>query len=127
MRTSVGKSPILRLHRNVLQLITTSNRFFEHLESLFLDTTSLSDDFLLRQGRETSWRSHHRQSIDIDGFPSEILDAREERSLSRDWLSRFESADALIFVVPLSAYCQTYPASASPVSERSTLSRCIVR
>ena len=127
MRTSVGKSPMLRLHRDVLQLLTTSNRFFEHLESLFLDTTSLSDDFLLRQGRETSWSSYHPQSIDIDGFSSEILDAREERCLSGDWLSRIDSADALIFVVPLSAYCETYPGSPSRVSERSTLSRCIVR
>ena len=118
---------MLRLHRDVLQLLTTSNRFFENLECLFLNTMSLSDDFLLRQGRETSWRSHHRQAVDIEGFSSELLDAREERFLSKDWLSRFDSADALIFVVPLSAYCQTYPASASPVSEWSTLSRCIVR
>ena len=129
MRTSVGKSPILCLHRDVLQLLTTSNRFFERLGSLFLNTTSLSDDFLLRQGREMSWPlpPRHRQSIYIEGVSSELLDARAERFLRRDWLSRFDYAGALIFVVPLSAYCQTHPASASPVSGRSTWSFCIVR
>lgn len=123
MRTSVGKCRMLCLHRDVFQRLTTSNRFFEHLESLFLNTISLSDDFLLRQRRETSWPSH---PVYIEGVSSELLDASKKRFLLGDWLNRLDSADALIFVVPLSAYCQAQPASASLVSEGSTLSRCIV-
>ena len=123
MRTSVGESQILH-HRVIFQLLTTSDRFFEHLESLFLNARSLSDDFLLRQGRGASWRYHPCRPVVIDGFSSELLDARwTQANAEHDWFSRFGSADAIIFVVPLSAYCQ---ASASLVSERSTLSCSIV-
>ena len=127
MRTSVGKSRIACQPRNVFQLLTARERFFEHLESLFLNKKSLSDEFLLRQGRGASWRFHQGQRVDIDGFSSELLKTNCEEDYEKDWLSRFDSADAIIFVVPLSAYCLDHPASASRVSERSALSSCIVR
>ena len=94
-----------------------------------MNARSLSDDFLLRQGRGASWpnSTSHVPRIDpisIDGFPSEFVDVKWRPIGSElDWLSRFRSADAIIFVVPLSAYCQT---SASLVSERFTLSCSIV-
>ena len=91
-----------------------------------MNTISLSDDFLLRQGLGASWRLQHCQSVDLEGLSSELLDAREECFLPGDWLSRFDSVGALIFVVPLSAY-QDQPASASLVSKKSTWSYCIVR
>ena len=122
MRTSPGKSRILWQYRNVSQLITASDRFLEHLEPLFLKTRPLSDDFLLRQARETSEYYYQCQSVDIDGISCELLGAREEQYLPEDWLSRFDSADAIVFVVPLSAYCKDHPASASLVSEMYALS-----
>lgn len=117
MRISPGKSRILWQYRDFYQLLTASDRFFERLESLFLNTRLLSDDFLLRQARETSEYYHQCQSVDIDGISCELLDARQKQYLPRDWLSSFDGADAIIFVVPLSAYCQDQPASASLVSE----------
>ncbi len=122
MRTSLGKSRILWRYRDVSQLLTSSDRFLEHLESLFLNTRLLSDDFLLRQARETSECYHHCQSIEIDGVSCELLGARENGSLPNDWRNRFDSADAVIFVVPLSAYCQEQPASVPLVSEMYALS-----
>ena len=130
MRTSVGKSRIACQPRNVFQLLTARDRFFEHLESLFLNQKSLSDEFLLRQGRGAPWRFHQGQRVDIHGYSSELLKTKVEpyeEDLEKDWLRRFDSADAIIFVVPLSAYCLDHPASASRVSERSALSSCIVR
>lgn len=135
MRTSVGKSLNCVPTEDVFQLLTAMDRFLEHLESLFLNKKSLSDGYLLRQGREASWRLRQCQRVDIDGFSGELLETRGEQSYEeeyeensdKDWLSRFHSADAIIFVVPLSAYCLDHPASASLVSGRSALSCCIVR
>ena len=86
-----------------------------------MDERWLSDDFVLRQGRETPECSHHCQSVDIDGVACELLDPRGENFLPKDWLYRFDNALALIFVVPLSAYCQDQQASASLVSEMYAL------
>ncbi len=84
-----------------------------------MDKRWLSDDFVLRQDRETPASSHHSQSVDIDGITCELLDPRGVRYYP--WVHCFYSAAALIFVVPLSAYCQDQPASASLVSEMYAL------
>ena len=115
MRTSLGKSRIPWEYRIVCQLLTARDRFFEHLEPLFLHTRLLPDGFLLRQASVTAARYYQCQSIDLDGISCELLGAREKQYYSNDWLSRFDSDDAVIFVVPLSAYCRDDPASTTPL------------
>ncbi|KAK0511561.1 hypothetical protein JMJ35_006134 [Cladonia borealis] len=78
---------------------------FEHLELLFGQLRLLSDDFVLRQGYSLSY---HCQSIEIDGRGSQYL--------PKPWLDDFNSTDALIFVVPLSSYCQNEPTSTTPLN-----------
>ena len=121
--TSFGKFPILWQYRDICQLLTTSDRFFEHLEPLFLDTSMLSDSHLERQARETSECYHQCQLVDFDGTSCsyELFDAREGSFLRNTWLSRFDDADAFIFVVPLSSYCQRQAGSASLVSKMYVL------
>ena len=59
---------------------------------------------MLRQGYSLSY---HCQSIDIDG--------RGGQYLPKHWLDDFSSTDALIFVVPLSSYCQNELTSTTPL------------
>lgn len=103
MRTLLGESQILWQYREVFQLLTTNDRYFKHLSLLFSHGRSLSDEFVLRQGHSLN---RHCQSIDIDGIPCELLDERG---------GKCDSTYALIFVVPLSAYCQDEPASTTPL------------
>ena len=104
MRPLIGESQILWQYREVFQLLTVSHRCFEHLELLFGQLRLLSDDFVLPQDYLVSYRC---QSIDIDGRGSQYL--------SKHWLDDFSSTDALIFVVPLSSYCENEPTSTTPL------------
>ena len=47
--------------------------------------------------------------------------------LANHWLDRFDSTDALIYVVPLPAYCQNHSAFTTPLVSEMYASWCIVR
>ena len=124
MRTLLGESQIPWQCREVFQLLTTSDRYFEHLEDLFGYDKQLSDDFVLRHSR--SPRLHCR-SIDIDGIPSELLAEIGKQYHPKLWLDCFHSTDVLVFVVPLPAYCLNYSAFTTPLVSEMHAFWCIVR
>ena len=112
MRTWLGESQILWQCRGVFQLLTASDRYFEHLELLFAYKIPLPDDIVLRHIHSLDFDC---RSIEIDGISYELLDERGKGYLPKHWLDRFDSTDALIFVVPLPAYCQDHSAFTTPL------------
>ena len=124
MRTWLGEFQILWQCRGVFQLLTASDRYFEQLEPLFTHKIPLPDDFVLQHNHLLDFP---RPSIDIDGISYELLDERGKGYLPKHWLDRFDSTDALIFVVPLQAYCQDHSAFTTPLVSEMYAFWCIVR
>ena len=76
----------------------------DSLNQIFTSAEGLSDDLLLRSRALTSTIEH--VTLKIDQRPYQIFDVGGSRSERTKWTQCIKDVDALIFVAPLTGYCQ---------------------
>ena len=76
----------------------------DSLGQIFTSAEGLSNDLLLRSRALTSTVEH--VTLKIDQRPYQIFDVGGSRSERNKWTQCIKNVDALIFVAPLTGYCQ---------------------
>ena len=76
----------------------------DSLGQIFTSAQGLSNDLLLRSRALTSTVEH--VTLKIDQRPCQIFDVGGSRSERDKWTQCIKDVDALIFVAPLTGYCQ---------------------
>ncbi len=76
----------------------------DNLKQIFMPAGLLSDDLLLRSRALTS--TVEDVTLKIDQQPCQIFDVGGSRSERNKWAQCIKDVDTLIFVAPLTGYCQ---------------------